>query len=163
MDEIEQLHSKFKNIVFYDIPFNSKMFYNILANSKESIVHILFGKKDLKDGLNDIYNIVPRRSDFAKVFVNIKENSDTLIVKNQIYDYFRLNSIKSLLCLKILRNNGLINIEESDNIFVLRRNNVESKVDIKDDQLLKKLYMAEKSFIKFAFQILKKNVKEETA
>ncbi|HHV73531.1 MAG TPA: single-stranded-DNA-specific exonuclease RecJ [Thermoanaerobacterium sp.] len=162
-DEIMHLPSKFKNIVFYDIPFDSKMFYNILANSRESIVHLLFGKEDLKSSLNDIYNIVPRRSDFAKIFVSMKENSDTLILKDQIYDYFNLNSIKSMICLKILKDNGLINIEESDNIFVLRRNCVDSKVNIKDHQLLQKLYIAEKSFIKFAFQILKKNVKEETA
>ncbi|AFK86700.1 MULTISPECIES: single-stranded-DNA-specific exonuclease RecJ [Thermoanaerobacterium] len=162
-DEIMQLLSKYKNIVFYDIPFDSKMFYNILANNRGSVVHLLFGKKDLKSSLNDICNIVPRRSDFAKVFLSIKENSDTLLLRDQIYDYFNLNSIKSMICLKILKDNGLINIEESDNIFVLRRNSVDSKVDIKDHQLLKKLYMAEKSFIKFAFQILKKNVKEETA
>ncbi len=162
-DEIMQLPSKYKNIVFYDIPFDSKMFYNILANNRGSIVHLLFRKEDLKSSLNDICNIVPKRSDFAKVFLSIKENSDTLILRDQIYDYFNLNSIKSMICLKILKDNGLINIKESDNIFVLRRNSVDSKVDIKNHQLLKKLYMAEKSFIKFAFQILKKNVKEETA
>jgi hypothetical protein len=68
-----------------------------------------------------------------------------------------------MLCLKILKNFGLIKFEESDNIFVLRRNNIESKVDIKDDKIIKKLVLSRKNFLRFAFEILKTKIKEETA
>ncbi|KAA5807125.1 single-stranded-DNA-specific exonuclease RecJ [Thermoanaerobacterium thermosaccharolyticum] len=161
--DVDYLQSIFKNIIFYDIPFDSKMFYNILANDKNSKIHLLYGKEDIKANLKDIFEIIPRRSDFAKVYINIKKSGSTIVFKDQVYDYFKLNSVKVMLCLKILKNFGLIKIKESDNIFVLRRNNIESKVDIKDDEIIKKLVLSGKNFLKFAFQILKTKIKEETA
>jgi hypothetical protein len=79
--EVDHLQSVFKNIIFYDIPFDSKMFYNILANDKNSKIHLLYGREDIKANLKDIFEIIPKRSDFAKVYINIKKMEARLYLK----------------------------------------------------------------------------------
>lgn len=158
------LINRFKNILFYDIPFNAKMFYNILAQNNGDVkIHLLFGDNDLLSNFKDLKEILPRRSDFVKIYKNISKNSNDILFKDQIYSKFNINTVKVLYCIKVLNETGLINVKESDNIFVLGRNNMDEKIDLQENENLKSIYVAKDNFLKFANTILRIKFKEETA
>ncbi|QSZ26723.1 single-stranded-DNA-specific exonuclease RecJ [Aceticella autotrophica] len=144
----------YKNIVFYDIPFNAKMFYNIIRRySRTNKIHLLYGKNDISSNILDLKEIIPQRGDFAKIYNFIKKDN-TILFKDQLYNQIFLNPVKLIFCLNVMKKLGLIEVQENDNIFVLTKKRINKKVNIEKDENIRQIYMAKDEFIKFVRLIL---------
>lgn len=152
--------SYYKNIVFYDIPFNKYYFYNILLSCNNSNIHLIFNFNDISSNLKSIDEIVPRRSDFIRLFRFIDDDGTTILFKDQIYNQLKINPIKVIYCIKAMKEMGLINVKESDNIFMLSKNSVTGKVNIAQSEVIRQLYFVKNEFVKFAKDVISQNIKE---
>lgn len=152
---------RYDNILFYDIPFDSKLFFNIILNSNlNTKIYFLFNKNDLTQNIEELNKILPKRNDLIKVYKSIDKNGKTILPDDYLYEWLNLNSIKVKIILKILEETGLININKSDNIFVLSKNVVNKKVNLSENEMIKQIYFGKKEFLKFAKILLSKDIKE---
>jgi len=157
--EIKKDIIEYDNIVFLDIPFDISSFKNILLSNKK--IHLLFNKLDLNYSKKAIENIIPNKNDFALIYKSIKDDDTTFLYKDNIFNNINLNSVKSLYCLKAMKELGLINAEESDNIFMVRKNFIKGKVDLKKAETMKEIHLLREDFLTFAELLVNQKIKED--
>ncbi|CAK9331517.1 single-stranded-DNA-specific exonuclease RecJ [Thermoanaerobacter kivui] len=139
----------YDNIVFYDIPFKKEIFYNIVSMCEGKKIHLIFGPDDIYYNLKSFEEIFPERKDFVKLYRFIEEGN-TILFKDYMYHQLDLNPVKSLFCINAMKEIGLINVKESDNIFMLSKNSVSKKVNIEQTRVMRQILLTKKEFIEFA-------------
>lgn len=149
----------YDDIVMYDIPFDKELFYNIISLSDKKKVHLIFRKEDVYNNLRVFDEIFPRREDFIRLYKFVDEGNN-IFFKGHLHPDLNLNPIKFRICLEAMKETGLINVEERDNILMLSKNFVAEKVNLEETEILQKIISAKREFIKFAKSIFKPNFKE---
>lgn len=149
----------YEDIVIYDIPFDRKVFYDALSFGDRKRVHLVFNKKDLHKNLKVFDEILPSRDDFIKIYKFIDEGNK-FFFKGYLNPELNLNPVKFAICLEVMKETGLINVEERDNIVMLSKNFVPEKVNLKEAEILQKFIEAKKEFLDFAKFAFKPNFRE---
>jgi single-stranded-DNA-specific exonuclease len=147
----------YDDIIIYDIPFKKEIFYHILSHSQGKRIHLVFKEADIYYNLKSFDEIFPQRKDFIKLYKFIEEGNNILF-KEHLHPQLNLNPIKFSFCIKAMKEIGLINVKERDNIFMLSKNSVSQKVNIEQTQIMQQIFSAKKEFIEFAKFIVSQKI-----
>lgn len=147
----------YDDIIIYDIPFKKEIFYHILSHSQGKRIHLVFKEADIYYNLKSFDEIFPQRKDFIKLYKFIEEGNNILF-KEHLHPQLNLNPIKFSFCIKAMKEIGLINVKERDNIFMLSKNSVSQKVNIEQARIMQQILSAKKEFIEFAKFIVSQKI-----
>lgn len=147
----------YDDIIIYDIPFKKEIFYYILSHSQGKRIHLVFKETDIYYNLKSFDEIFPQRKDFIEFYKFIQKGNN-IFFKEHLHSQLSLNPIKISFCTRALKEIGLINVKERDNIFMLSKNYVPQKVNIEQTQIMQQIFSAKKEFIEFAKFIVSQKI-----